>query len=263
MKTKTGNTSSATRAESFSKAEELDHIYELAPVGLALLDDELRFLRCNQRFADIDGSSIEEHLGRTLREVFPDAADEVEPIFRYVLETGEPSRNNQIRTVVPSEPGRQRWLLASYYPSKSDGGHVVGVSVVVEDITELKASEAMLRKSDELLRGFTEHSPAVMYIKDSENKHVYGNRMILDLLGLSMDEFVGTSSHDVFPAEIAQNIEAADKLVRSNQSPHEVPLERMERDGKEMFFKEVKFPIESTSGERLVAGVGEIVKFCG
>jgi PAS domain-containing protein len=50
------------------QAQELDALYRTVPVGLALLDRELR---CNETLAEINGLPAEAHLGRTLREVVP------------------------------------------------------------------------------------------------------------------------------------------------------------------------------------------------
>ncbi len=51
---------------------ELEHIYKTVPVGLCLMDTDLRFLRINQWLAAINGISIENHLGRTLRDIVPE-----------------------------------------------------------------------------------------------------------------------------------------------------------------------------------------------
>src|SRR6187402_827463 len=40
-----------------------------ASVGVAILDDQLRHVRVNQRLAHANGRSVEEHLGRTLEEI--------------------------------------------------------------------------------------------------------------------------------------------------------------------------------------------------
>ena len=58
---------------------ELQTLYRTAPIGLALVDRDLRFLRINDKLAEIDGMPIDAHIGRTLREVVPSVADTVEP----------------------------------------------------------------------------------------------------------------------------------------------------------------------------------------
>jgi PAS domain-containing protein len=67
-----------------------DVVGEGAPVGLAFLDTDLRFVRINAALAEINGRPAEEHLGRRIDEVVPEIADELIPIYRHVLETGEP-----------------------------------------------------------------------------------------------------------------------------------------------------------------------------
>jgi PAS domain-containing protein len=66
---------------------ELDTLYQTAPIGLALVDAELRFVRINQALAEMNGVPIAETLGRTLREVVPGLADELEPQYRQVVAT--------------------------------------------------------------------------------------------------------------------------------------------------------------------------------
>ena len=44
-------------------------------VGLAVFDEDLRFVRINERLAEINGSSVADHLGRSLREVLPELAE--------------------------------------------------------------------------------------------------------------------------------------------------------------------------------------------
>ena len=64
-----------------SKALELAHLYERAPIALCVTDRDHRYVRINQRLCDINGSSMEEHLGRTVQDVIPHLADQIVPMF--------------------------------------------------------------------------------------------------------------------------------------------------------------------------------------
>jgi PAS domain S-box-containing protein len=44
--------------------EELERLYATAPIGLGFLDTELRYVRVNERLAQIDGSTVQAHIGR-------------------------------------------------------------------------------------------------------------------------------------------------------------------------------------------------------
>ena len=60
---------------------QLEHIYDSAPVGLCLMDTDLRFLRVNRWLAEINGVSVADHLDRTLREIIPEIANSMEEIY--------------------------------------------------------------------------------------------------------------------------------------------------------------------------------------
>ncbi|MCX5962847.1 MAG: PAS domain-containing protein [Cyanobacteria bacterium] len=75
---------------------EIEAIYQTAPIGMAILDVDLRFQRVNQRLAEINGVTMADHLGRTVRDVLGDLADGNEPLLRQVLETGEPLLNLEL-----------------------------------------------------------------------------------------------------------------------------------------------------------------------
>lgn len=47
---------------------ELQTIYASVPVGLAFVDKDLRFASINEALAELNGPSVDEHIGRTLGE---------------------------------------------------------------------------------------------------------------------------------------------------------------------------------------------------
>jgi two-component system, cell cycle sensor histidine kinase and response regulator CckA len=130
---------------------EIESIYAHVPVGLCVVDCGLRFVHTNERLAEINGVSVAGHLGRTVREVLPDLADDLEPLFRSVLETGQPILQREIHGTTPAQPGVGRDWLASYCPLK-DGDKVVAVNVVVMEITERRRAQEALLRSEERLR---------------------------------------------------------------------------------------------------------------
>ncbi|MBD2245476.1 EAL domain-containing protein [Nostoc sp. FACHB-888] len=137
---------------------EIESIYQSAPIGLNVLDTNLRFVRINQRLAEINGFSIEEHIGRTIRELLPNIADTAEELLRPVLETGEPLLNVEIRGETPAQPGVKRVWLESFLPLK-DGEQIIGINTVCQEITHVydelrlrKQAEEALRENEDRLR---------------------------------------------------------------------------------------------------------------
>ena len=127
--------------------DELEAIYATIPVGLCVLDTDLRYVRINERLAEINGFSVVEHLGKTVREIAPDLADDVEPLLRQVVETGEPMLNIEIKGKTPAQPGVERVWIANWFPLHNQQQEVIGINIVAEEITERKQTEAALQKS--------------------------------------------------------------------------------------------------------------------
>ncbi len=75
---------------------EIEAIYQTAPIGLTILDRQLRYFRLNQRLAEINGIDIDDRIGRTIHEIVPDLVDGIESPFQKVLTTGEPLRDIEI-----------------------------------------------------------------------------------------------------------------------------------------------------------------------
>ncbi len=114
----------------------LDSILDTAPVGLSFVDRDLRFVRINRVLAAINGVPVEQTVGRTLREVIGDGmADLVEPVYRYVFESGEPVLERELAGSLLGAPQRRAWRV-SYYPVQDGTGYVSVVGMVVQDITE-------------------------------------------------------------------------------------------------------------------------------
>jgi PAS domain-containing protein len=59
----------------FPEQPALQLIYDTAPIGLACLAPDCRYLQINQRLTEICGVSVENHLGRSVRDCVPALAD--------------------------------------------------------------------------------------------------------------------------------------------------------------------------------------------
>ncbi len=135
----------AARAEAERSRALLDAVVDNAPIGLALMDRDLRFVCVNPLLADMNGLSPREHVGRTAREILPGLPlDEVERAWREIVRTGRPLLDQEVRGETPAAPGKKRTWLESWYPVTA-GGEILGIGSVVREITAEREAEEFRR----------------------------------------------------------------------------------------------------------------------
>lgn len=131
----------ATEQKLQESVAQLEATYATAPVGLFLLDRQLRFISVNRHQALLDGKSVEEHLGKSYREVLGEDAQQLEAHLRKVIKVGKPVDKVEFTTPDRQEPHRLHTFLASLHPLISQRGDIIGVSAAVHEITDRKLAE--------------------------------------------------------------------------------------------------------------------------
>ncbi len=119
----------------------LQVIYDTAPIGLAFLTLDCRYLQINQRLTEICGISVGDHIGRSVRDTVPAVADQVETLVSTIARTGEPVTGIEVRGQRADGSNADHVWITNWHPLRGLDGRIVGVNVVAEDITERKRAE--------------------------------------------------------------------------------------------------------------------------
>ncbi|EFH28350.1 magnesium or manganese-dependent protein phosphatase [Streptomyces sviceus ATCC 29083] len=108
-----------------------------SPIGLAVLDTELRYVSVNPALELMNGVPAEEHVGRKIGEVLPhlDVAA-FEAAAREVLRTGKPLVDQHTVGRTPADPDTDHAWSVSLYRLEDALGTVLGVAGSVLDVTE-------------------------------------------------------------------------------------------------------------------------------
>ncbi len=172
---------------------EWDFLYQTAPVGLAIYDRELRYVRVNESLARINGVPAHLHPGAYVRDIIPDIATKLEPLLREVIDTGKPILDHEIQGITPAS-NQERWWLASFHPLQKDS-QVYGVSCAVQEITEVRRTEQMLA----LTQHSVDHASDEILWLDSSGRFIYVNRAACRRLEYTLDEMLQLNVRDLVP----------------------------------------------------------------
>ena len=174
-------------------------IYQNAPVGLCVLDLELRYVQINEQLAAMNGFSVAQHLGRTMREVVPHLSEAIETVCRQVIATGQPVLDLEIDGATDAQPGVFRTWVSSWVPLKEADGRVSGISLLVEEVTERKRVLRALRESEEKYRRLHESMRDAFVSVDLGGRITEFNPAYQALLGYTADELRQLTYIDLTP----------------------------------------------------------------
>ena len=107
---------------------ELDAVFREAPLGLAFVDRDLRFLRVNEELARFNQRSVAEHLGEEV------ANQDIREALKEVLDDGRAVLDRELTI-------DGRIYLASYFGVRAGGDDLLAVGAAVTDITDRRHAE--------------------------------------------------------------------------------------------------------------------------
>ncbi|WP_414519202.1 PAS domain S-box protein [Nostoc sp. PCC 9305] len=210
----------------------LDALLEAAPVAVCFLDRELQYIRINQVFADINGLTIEEHLGRKFREVLPAMAAELEPQLQRVLDTGEPLLNMEISGETREQPERYGYWLGNYYPVHNAMGETVGIGIILADVTAAKQTEVALRESEERFRAMFNQAAVGITLVGLDGRFLQINPALCEITGYSHEELIQMNFQEItHPDDLEVDWENARRVLAKEISGYSLEKRYIRKDG--------------------------------
>lgn len=181
----------AALKQSEARTPELRLLYETAPIGLAFLSPDCRYVQINRHLTEICGISVSDHIGRSVRDTVPQVAEQVENIVETILRTGAPITGIEVNGQRPDGGNAARVWVTSWYPLKAPDGGILGVNVVAEEITERKRAEAALAASEARFRELADNMSQFAWTADAQGSTNWYNKRWYDYTGTRPEEVQG------------------------------------------------------------------------
>ena len=169
-------------------------------------------------------------VGKSMRQSLPELEGPFPELLDQVYRTGEPFYGKEVQVRL-NRRGNQEPVEAyfnfTYQPILDATGQVEGVMTFAVDVTDQvlarQRAEQMAQKVEEQAQAFDRTLTALqdfVYTFDTQSRFAYANRRLLDLLGVSLNELVGKSFHELpYPQELADTLQAHVAQVVSTGQP--------------------------------------------
>lgn len=217
----------------------LDALLDAAPVGVLILDRDLRYVRANRRLTGPAGLRHEDYVGRHPSELRPDLAPRLMPSAQHVLDTGE-SVDGILLSGSDVPTGTKGHWLTSFHPVRDDDG-VVAVCMLLTDVTDQLERTRVLERNRELLSE-TERLVGVGSWSWDVDQHwvelTEEARRIFDLGSAGDLEWPVDEVLERFPPESHETLVAAASAALDAGSSFECEYRFVRRDGSVRWIRE-------------------------
>ena len=233
-------------------------IFENAVEGIYQSTVEGRFISVNPAMARINGYDSPEELIQAVtnisRDIYADPEDR--RLFEATLERQGIVTNQEVR--FRRRDGKIIWVSLNGRAVKDKDGKVLRYEGTVEEITDRKIAQIMIRDEMEFNRTLLQTSPAFFVALSAEGKTLLMNQSMLDALGYTMEEVSGKDYLSNFiPPEERETLKEAFSRIVSSSEPVLVENHLVASDGRRLLVEWHGRPVRDDEGSlQYFFGVG-------
>jgi PAS domain S-box-containing protein len=160
-------------------------VSDALPIMIGFIDREERYRFVNRALADWFERPRKEILGRTMR----DMLGEVNYAARLPLVAAAFAGERQWFAADFEHPTRGLLAVqADYVPQKDRHGKVIGMILLVQDITEQRMAERALKESEARFRRIADSAPVMMWVTRLDRTRDFVNDAYAEFAGMSREE---------------------------------------------------------------------------
>ncbi len=188
-------------ADAALRASEARHraLLDEAPVGIAEVGLDGRWIEVNRRMLAIVGYTRDELLALTFQDItHPDDLDTDVHEMRRLL-AGETTGYTLDKRYVRKD-GTPVWIRLTGTIVRDAAGQPTHFIAVVEDISERRAAEQARRHSEALFREVVELAPSGLLMVDGDGRIVLANEAATQMFGYTREEILGQAVEALVPA---------------------------------------------------------------
>ncbi len=159
---------------------------------VSITDPKGNIIYANDKFCEVSGYSRKELIGQNHRILNSGHHDK--SFFNGIYQAIQKGENWNGEICNKAKDGSLYWIATTITPVIDVHGRLEEIISIRTDITDIKANEAALKSSSDLLNSTFDNFPGGMSVFDPERKLILANRAFYDLLEIKAEDYpLGTS----------------------------------------------------------------------
>jgi len=192
-------------------------IANTVPALISYLDSDCRYQFCNAAYQDWFGLNENQIIGHHVCEILgPEACETLMPHVRAALA----GTTQEFETEAAYAYGPRRWIHGVYRPHHDHAGNVVGLVVMVLDITARKETEAALRRNQQLIEKALSIETVGVLFFDLRGGISHANAAFERMSGYTRDELRRLDWHVLTASEFFEpTLRTAHNIATRGETP--------------------------------------------
>ena len=205
--------------------------FEEAPIGMALVGLDGRFLRVNRSLPEIVGYDTEHLLALTFQEItHPDDLETDLELLRQLVDGDLRSYRMEKRYI--RADGEHAWVMLSVSLVRDDAGGPLYFVSQIEDVTERRRAEDALREAEDRFRSAFDEAPIGMAINSVDGRFLRVNRALCEITGYSHEQLEATTYRSLtHPDDLARNERGYGEVLAGRASHYRTEKRYIHADG--------------------------------
>ncbi|HWQ93198.1 MAG TPA: SpoIIE family protein phosphatase, partial [Clostridia bacterium] len=221
-----------------------DHLVE----GIFQTTPDGRYLMANAALARIYGYQSPEELIASLKDIEHRLYVEEGRRAEFIRLMQEQDTLSGFESQVYRKDGVGIWISENCRAVRDGRGRLLYYEGTVEDITQRRQAEEQLRNSETLYHSLVETLPQNIFRKNLHGQFTFANQQFCRSLGRPLEEILGRTDFDFFPADLAEKYQRDDRRVIESGQIYDTVEEHQPPGGTKMFVQVVKTPLRRGDG---------------
>ena len=232
----------------------LSKAQQVAGLGTYILDVRTGFWTSSSKLDEIFGidNKYDKNVTGWLDMIYEPDKESMQHYFMNEVIGNKRPFDKEYR-IIRQNDNEIRWVKGLGELQFDENGNVVTMIGTIMDITERKNSELTLLETEERFRHFMNNFPGMAFIKDSSHKLLFANKNYIKFMNKSINELLGKTNYEIFPARIAKDMDnEEDDIIKNHKIFEEEKTGFV--DDQPVTNLVIKFPVPAKTGGYLIGG---------